>query len=722
MAEFQDLITATRNRFESWLTTNLPKVCVATGIGITAWSIGATLGQLSVEAQTAGWGVAIAALSAELGKEFVVGLVERIRDKELSEEDIARIVQAELDKGLGLPDVRWLLDEVGTLPITLEHVLWANNAQFLESFQADLAAYPRLISTQTAGAINATLSPQIESLSRDISHLDARSERILAVLMSLVATPHLVPEPGAEPSLLVFVSSLIGELSAERQALRQTIIGLGITRPWIFEFTPATAQPLEESYLDKARTCDLFVLLIDEDISPAVEKEFETALRHNRPILAFLKKDKEDKDQHRSLAAKALISRISTKWTTFSDPTDLALKARVAISDEIIRRVRADLITLPHVQMQHLEQAGNALTRALFNLPPRRYTRLVGRQEEIGTILEKLRTSDPTAPSVIAITGLGGIGKTALVYEVAERAMLEGLFNGLVWESAKLEELEGGRIVRLPRPPSLSLESLVSAIARQLGYDALLQLPPSELQNRIRHIMQTDSYLIVVDNLETVEAYEELARQLHNLLSPSQSQQPSRVLLTSRERLTKIPYIHDHYIRGLSRPASMEFIEQEAYDRGAPGILQAGQRLLGRVFKVTYGMPLAMKLIISQFIAGIPLDTELDRLEGAKEDELYKFIYMRLWFRLSIPAQKILIAAAAFASSVARFMLQPVSKTTDEEFEAAIPELVRMSLIEPGDHPTAAQRRYSIHPITHWFINAPLKELWEQQKADSQAM
>ena len=721
MVAFQDLIATTRNRFESWLATNLSRLGVATGIGVTAWSIGATLGQLSAEAQIAGWGAAIAVLSAELGREFVVGLVERIRDEHLSEEDIARIVQAELDKGLDLPDLCRLLDEVGTLPATLEHVLRANNALLLESLRADLAAYPGIISSQTADAINATLSPQIEGLSHDISRLDDKSERILDILMSFVATPHLAPEPGVEPPLLVFVSSCIEELSAERQVLRQTIAGLGITRPWIFEFTPATAQRLEESCLDRVRTSDFFVLLIDENISPAVEKEFETALQHNRPILAFLKKDKEDKDRHRSPAAKALISRIPGEWTTFSDPTDLALKARVAITDEIVRRVRDGLIALPHAQVQRLEQTGNALTRALSNLPSRRYSHLVGREEEIGTLLGKLRSPDPTTPPVIAITGLGGIGKTALAYEIVERVMLEGLFDGMVWESAKAEELESGQIVRLLRPPALSFEALVSAIARQLGYDALLQLPPSELQNRVRHILQTGSYLIVVDNLETVEAYEELARQLHGLLSPSQAPQPSRALLTSRERLTEIPYIYDHYIQGLSEPASMEFIEQEARDRGATGILQAGQRLLDRVFEVTYGMPLAIKLIISQFIAGIPLDTELDRLKGAKEEELYEFIYMRLWFKLSIPSQKVLIAAAAFASSVARFMLQPVSKTTDEEFEAAIPELVRMSLIEPSEHPTAAQRRYSIHPITRWFINAPLRELWEQQKASSQA-
>jgi len=657
MIAFKDLITATRNRFESWLTTNLPKFGVATGIGVAAWSIGATLGQLSAEAQIAGWGAAIATLSAELGKDFVVGLVERIRDEKLSDEDIARLIQAELDKGLDLPDLRRLLDEIGTISATLEHILRLNNAQLIGSLQADLATYPRLISTQTAEAVHAALAPQVEVLSRDISRLDAKSERILRILMSLVATPHLAPEPSVEPPLLVFVSSLIGELSAERQALRQTITGLGVTKPWVFESTPAAAQPLKEFYLDKVRTCDFFVLLIDENISPAVEKEFEIALQYNRPILAFLKKDKGDKDQHRSPAAEALIGRIPTKWATFSDPTDLALKAFGAITDEIIRRVRNGLIALPRAQVQRLEQTGNTLTRALLNLPPRRYTRLIGREkgeEGIETILQKLRTPDPTAPPVIAITGLGGIGKTALAYEVVERAMLEGLFDGLVWESAKLEELEAGKIRHL-RPPALSFGFLVSAIARQLGYDVLLQFPPSELQNRIRNILQTGTYLIVVDNLETIEAYQELARQLHDLLSPSRSRQPSRALLTSRERLIGIPYICDHYIRGLSKPASMEFIEQEAHDRGAMGILQAGQRFLDRIFKVTNGMPLAMKLIVSQFIAGIPLDTELDRLAGAEEEQLYKFIYMPLWFKLSIPAQKVLLATDAFASSVPKF-------------------------------------------------------------------
>ncbi len=99
MTTFRDIIARTRSRFEVWLNAGLPKVGVATGLGVTAWCIGAALGHLTTEAQIAGWGTAIAVISAELGKEFIVSLVERIQDDGLTEEAVARIVQEELDRG-----------------------------------------------------------------------------------------------------------------------------------------------------------------------------------------------------------------------------------------------------------------------------------------------------------------------------------------------------------------------------------------------------------------------------------------------------------------------------------------------------------------------------------------------------------------------------------------------------------------------------------------------
>ena len=73
-----------------------------------------------------------------------------------------------------------------------------------------------------------------------------------------------------ENKLVVFVSSLIGELLEERKAVKEAIEALPLTRPWVFESTPASADPLESSYLDKVKECDIFILLLGKGISEPV--------------------------------------------------------------------------------------------------------------------------------------------------------------------------------------------------------------------------------------------------------------------------------------------------------------------------------------------------------------------------------------------------------------------------------------------------------------------
>jgi hypothetical protein len=86
---------------------------------------------------------------------------------------------------------------------------------------------------------------------------------------------------------------------------------------------------------------------------------------------------------------------------------------------------------------------------------------------------------------------------------------------------------------------------------------------------------------------------------------------------------------------------------------------------------------------------------------------------------LSKPAQKLLIGAATFATTALRSMLQPVSELDDAAFNQAVPELVRASLMEVSHHSLAAQKRYDIHAMTRWFVNAPLMELWNRQKGST---
>ena len=716
MPTYKELVNSLHSRYKNWIEYNKGNFGSVAGIGITAWTVGALLGQLSSEAQTTGWAVIIATLSTELGKEFVVGLVERMRDKDLSIEKISEIIQSELDKRQALPDLQKIVEQAELLPTTLEVILRHNNSTLLANLQSDIAAYPHIISEKVAYQLQPILNSQLEELQHRLDHLDETNQQIFQTLTSLTATPSIALTPGSEPPLMVFVSSLINELSQERQVLQQAITAFGITKPWVFEYTPASSEPIIQSYIEKVRQCDFFILLIDKSISNAVENEINEAIANQKPILAFIKNDKDQKDQYRSPTARALIQHIPTKWAEFSKLTELALLSRTALCDEIIRKVRNGTLSLSEQSLNNVEKHEKRLSNTILNLPSRRYTRLIGRSEDIEILHSKLYSLIPSDPSIIAITGLGGIGKTALAYEISSKVMVEGRFDGLVWESAKSEELESRNIVPI-RSPVITKDSLLHSIASQLGYEKIANLSPNEREKQIRALLLNRPYLIVIDNLETIEAYQDLVRYLKGIML-WKTDTPSRAILTSRERLFEIPYLFEYYVRGLSQQASFEFLKHETESRVVGSIL-ISENLMERIYLVTHGMPLAMKLIVSQYIAGIPLDTELDRLQKAKEDDLYEFIYLRLWNKLSVPAKKVLVSAASFGSSVSRSMLQRVSRASDEDFENAIPELIRLSLMEASDHATQAERRYSIHPLTRWFINAPLRNRWQRSKGQS---
>jgi hypothetical protein len=350
----------------------------------------------------------------------------------------------------------------------------------------------------------------------------------------------------------------------------------------------------------------------------------------------------------------------------------------------------------------------------MHNLPPKPYEQLIGRDDWVDRVLTTLHDSD--APPIIAITGIGGVGKTALAYEVARRVVEDSLFKDALWESAKQYELLGGTIVARP-DAAITKESLLNSIARQLGRFEMLQLHPDERRLRLQYILQHTPYLIVVDNLETVEDSQALVEELADLL------RPSRAILTSRVRLEPSEYVQEVHVQGLSESAVIEFLRQEAQEKSISPIAMAEEVVLKRIAEATGGIPLAMKFFIAQVSAGLSIDEELQRLEKAENEEiLYRFIYFDLWSTLTIPSQKTLVAIPAFAASVPRFLLQPVARVTDDEFEPAADDLVRKSLVERTDHEDIQKRRYSVHQLTRHFVNSDLRAIWEAQKVASQRM
>ena len=91
-----------------------------------------------------------------------------------------------------------------------------------------------------------------------------------------------------ENSLVVFISSVIVGMEAERQAAQTAVQAIPVTRPWLFEYSPASSLPLAESYLSKVRGCDIFVLLLSDKVTDPVKAEAQIAQEVGKPRLVIL--------------------------------------------------------------------------------------------------------------------------------------------------------------------------------------------------------------------------------------------------------------------------------------------------------------------------------------------------------------------------------------------------------------------------------------------------
>lgn len=144
-----------------------------------------------------------------------------------------------------------------------------------------------------------------------------------------------------EPSLNIFISSIIDAFQVERQALKSMLEAIPFNRTWLFEYTPASSEQLQESYLQRVKECDVFILLLGSDISEAVNREWQTAIAYGKPRLVFLQKNKH------SPRASEFVRQMDVKWMPFSDLESLKTGVKSALLQELIRNYKSFRITEP---------------------------------------------------------------------------------------------------------------------------------------------------------------------------------------------------------------------------------------------------------------------------------------------------------------------------------------------------------------------------------------
>lgn len=279
--------------------------------------------------------------------------------------------------------------------------------------------------------------------------------------------------------LRVFISSTLGELGAERQAVARAVSALRLT-PVMFE---AGARPylpgdLYRAYLAQS---DVFIglywqrygELVPELAISGLEEELE--LSKGLPRLLYLKTPAPDREPR--LADLIQRFRQEASYRHFRTPTELGRLVR-----DDLAQLLSERFTAHRQEPVRPRQPDPSPPRPVPVPAPMSVstTSLIGRDRAIDEVAELLSRSDRR---LVTLTGPSGIGKTRLAVAVADR----------------LRDRFGGGTVFVPLADVEDPQAVVPRIGWALGAD--LAAGPSPLAS-LTALLGQDRWLLILDNLD----------------------------------------------------------------------------------------------------------------------------------------------------------------------------------------------------------------------------
>lgn len=234
------------------------------------------------------------------------------------------------------------------------------------------------------------------------------------------------------------------------------------------------------------------------------------------------------------------------------------------------------------------------------NLPLANYPRFIGREREIAMLLEQL--SPNVREYIIAITGVGGIGKTTLAIEVAYLCLQSRIndilnkriptFDAFIFISSKNKFPFEGSLLEHP-PRDKTFLDLFEVILQTLEEPIVFQVR-HDLEYLVYAALSKQATLLIVDNLETLDSNE----REKTLSFLNGVPHPTKVIVTTREHLG----LHQIHLHNLTPIDSTQLINILAKD------IVLTQSQINQIYEKSCGVPLVIQYLLSQIAAGYDIE------------------------------------------------------------------------------------------------------------------
>ena len=247
----------------------------------------------------------------------------------------------------------------------------------------------------------------------------------------------------------------------------------------------------------------------------------------------------------------------------------------------------------------------NNAQRSHFLISLQRNRNFVGRTNELERLEGQLFKEDQC--SRIAVTGLGGVGKTQAALEFAYRTRDKYPHCSVFWI------------------PALSFESVRQAyldIAKELGIRGS-EHKDENFGELVRNCLSQSNirpWLIIVDNADDLETFLGNAYNNVGLIDILPKNNGSSIILTSRSRKTAVRFASDNviHVSALDEDTALELLRHSLIDRS---ILQNKKLALDLLALLTY-LPLAITQAAAYINQNNMAVTEYISLLNSQEEEI----------------------------------------------------------------------------------------------------